>query len=309
MERYPRLFVLTSLVYLAIGSVTGVLISAGVLSPFAWRFVHLHLNLLGFMTLIVSGVAYHIIPRFTARPVKHPRLIGVHFWLANIGLVGMIGTRGSFGVAADETTFPFPSFFAAVAAAGACLFVWNLFPLLLPARVKAPSGRISPRMKVSEVLERWPSRLPTFKAYGFAALANPAARATFAKLVTVEKACRIHKVDVEVFTKALEAATEGRESSLPILDGESPPRAEAGGSGPRALGLGATVGECVRMYPATRGLLERRFGPDCFSCPGQAQETLGQAAAMHGVDPGALLQELRSAIGIAADGKPGGQGR
>jgi hybrid cluster-associated redox disulfide protein len=309
MERYPRLFVQASLVYLAIGSVMGVLISAGALSPFAWRFVHLHLNLLGFVTLIVSGVAYHIIPRFTGRPVKHPRLIGVHFWLANIGLLGMIGTRGSFGAAGDETTLSFSSFFAAVAASGACLFVWNLFPLLIPSRVKASSGRVSPQMKVSEVLERWPSSLATFKAYGFAALANPAARATFAKLVTIEKACRIHKVDVEVFTKALEAATEGRESSLSILDEESPPRTTAGGTGPRAFGLGTTVGELVRQYPATRGILERHFGPDCFSCPGQVQETLEQAAAMHGVDPGALLEELRSVIGIAADDKPGGQPR
>ena len=56
-----------------------------------FRPVHAHLNLLGFVAMIISGVAYHVIPRFTGHPLHSPRLAGAHWWLANIGLVVLTG--------------------------------------------------------------------------------------------------------------------------------------------------------------------------------------------------------------------------
>ncbi len=57
--------------------------------------VHVHLNLLGFMSMMVYGVGYHILPRFSGRTVYSPIFMRIQFWLANVGLVGM-ATSWSF---------------------------------------------------------------------------------------------------------------------------------------------------------------------------------------------------------------------
>jgi cytochrome c oxidase cbb3-type subunit 1 len=38
---------------------------------------------------MIFGVGYHILPRFTGRPLHNAKLADVHLWLANIGLIGM----------------------------------------------------------------------------------------------------------------------------------------------------------------------------------------------------------------------------
>jgi len=302
MDRYPRLFVRMSLLYLFAGTVMGVLMASNLIDPIAWRFAHLHLNLLGFMTLIVSGVAYHVIPRFMGRPVKHPALIGVHFWLANLGLIGMVAARSPLGGGAGPWAQRTVPFFAGLAAAGAWAFVWNLFPLLRGRAAQPLRGRVDPELKVAEVLERWPATLEVFKRWGFAALANPAARATFAKLVSVEKACRIHKVELSGFLEALNAVADGRDIALPLVDAQAPlarPRSApvpGGGGGRRLIEEDVLVGDLLRRHPATRAVLERFFGPDCFSCPGQMQETLAESASLHGVDRRELLEAVEASV-------------
>jgi len=57
------------------------------------------------------------------------------------------------------------------------------------------------------------------------------------------------------------------------------------------------IGQMVESFPATRTVLEARFGSGCFTCPGFATETLAQGAAMHGVEVNALVHELKSAAG------------
>ena len=51
--------------------------------------VHVHLNLLGFMSMMIYGVGYHILPKFSGRHIYSPRIMTVQFWLANAGLIGM----------------------------------------------------------------------------------------------------------------------------------------------------------------------------------------------------------------------------
>ncbi len=51
--------------------------------------VHVHLNLLGFMSMMIYGVGYHILPRFSGRHIYSPRIMNIQFWLANAGLIGM----------------------------------------------------------------------------------------------------------------------------------------------------------------------------------------------------------------------------
>jgi cbb3-type cytochrome oxidase subunit 1 len=50
---------------------------------------HAHLNLLGFMSMMIYGVGYHILPKFSGRNIYSPAIMNIQFWIANAGLIGM----------------------------------------------------------------------------------------------------------------------------------------------------------------------------------------------------------------------------
>ncbi len=60
--------------------------------------IHAHFNLLGWMSMMIYGVGYHILPRFSGKPLWSDRLSYWHIWLANAGLLGM--TAGWFALSA-----------------------------------------------------------------------------------------------------------------------------------------------------------------------------------------------------------------
>jgi cbb3-type cytochrome oxidase subunit 1 len=51
--------------------------------------VHAHLNLLGFMSMMIYGVGYHILPKFSGRNIYSPLIMNLQFWFANAGLIGI----------------------------------------------------------------------------------------------------------------------------------------------------------------------------------------------------------------------------
>lgn len=51
--------------------------------------IHVHFNMLGWMSMMIYGVGYHILPRFSGRALWSDMLAKLHIWLANIGIVGM----------------------------------------------------------------------------------------------------------------------------------------------------------------------------------------------------------------------------
>src|SRR4030042_6336895 len=89
MDKYEKVFVKASLIYLGIGVMMGL---SMVFSPdirFALTRVHVHILLLGFMAMMIYGVGYHILPRFMGRPVYSHRLGNTQAWVANITLIGL----------------------------------------------------------------------------------------------------------------------------------------------------------------------------------------------------------------------------
>ena len=56
----------------------------------AYRTAHLHMLLLGFVTMMIAGVAYHVFPRFAATPLHSAAMARVHFVVANAGLLFMV---------------------------------------------------------------------------------------------------------------------------------------------------------------------------------------------------------------------------
>ena len=88
MEWFVRAFVKSSVAWLALGATVGVAMAA---HP-AWtvyRPAHAHMNLLGFVTMMIYGVAYHVIPRFAGFPIHSRRAAVAHWWISNAGLAMM----------------------------------------------------------------------------------------------------------------------------------------------------------------------------------------------------------------------------
>jgi cbb3-type cytochrome oxidase subunit 1 len=72
-------FLRIATVYLIVGVVMGFVM--GITEAFQYAPVHAHVNLLGWASLGLAGVIYHLYPA-----AAETRLARVHFWLHNLGL-------------------------------------------------------------------------------------------------------------------------------------------------------------------------------------------------------------------------------
>jgi cbb3-type cytochrome oxidase subunit 1 len=94
-----------AVIYLVIGAVLG--LTMGIMQKFTLAPVHAHLLLLGWASLALAGILYHLYPAAGAT-----RLARIHFWLHNLGLpifmVGLAlvvtGTEGIVPVVAGGAT-------------------------------------------------------------------------------------------------------------------------------------------------------------------------------------------------------------
>ncbi len=130
MDRFVKGFIVMSIVYLGISTILGILMLHDQdLLPL--KFVHSHLNMLGWVSMMIFGVGYHILPRFMGRPLYSNRIGEAHFYLGNISLIGMLffyavgvyrpgGTIGMLTVA-----------FGAVQAATLFMFFYNMMMTML----------------------------------------------------------------------------------------------------------------------------------------------------------------------------------
>jgi cbb3-type cytochrome oxidase subunit 1 len=89
MDRFARWFILMSIIYLVAASLIGIVMLHSE-KAVTLKFVHSHLNLLGWVSMMIYGVGYHILPRFMGRPLYSKMLGEVQFWAANIGLIVML---------------------------------------------------------------------------------------------------------------------------------------------------------------------------------------------------------------------------
>ncbi|MDQ6975840.1 MAG: cbb3-type cytochrome c oxidase subunit I [Mariprofundaceae bacterium] len=51
---------------------------------------HTHINLLGWVEMAIFAGIYYIIPRLVQRGIYSIKLVKVHFWMHNFGLIGMV---------------------------------------------------------------------------------------------------------------------------------------------------------------------------------------------------------------------------
>jgi|Deesub1362A_J573_1020465.scaffolds.fasta_scaffold00089_77 cbb3-type cytochrome oxidase subunit 1 len=84
-KKLPLRFLITSLFYLVVGAIFGIIVT---LKP-EFRAAHVHLMLLGFVSLTIMGAMYQIVPTFLGVNLRFSRLPDLQFWLSNIGIMGM----------------------------------------------------------------------------------------------------------------------------------------------------------------------------------------------------------------------------
>ena len=89
MDWYVKAFIKTSVVWLTFGFLLG--IAMAMYPPWTvYRAAHVHVMLLGFVSMMIFGVAYHVIPRFSGRALYSVRAAVWHWWIANTGLTLMV---------------------------------------------------------------------------------------------------------------------------------------------------------------------------------------------------------------------------
>ena len=305
MDRFTKGFVLASLVYFFLAAVLGIWMGAAETGEWV-HFAHVHFNLLGFMAMMIYGVGYFILPRFNAKTLKWPQWVGYHFFIANLGLLGMAAT------AAERPSAGF-AIFAALSVVGAAMFAVNLGVTLVEPQLEEeeqvetavpepePVVNITPDTRVGEILTKWPATIDILINNGFKPLADPDHREKIKELpVTLGMACERHGIDINLMVSLLhQAATTielGKREAAPqpikltamqmtIKPGES-------------ITSKHVIGDILKAYPATDKVFRKYYGAACFSCPGQATETIRQSALMHNVDEQQVLVELNDAAGI-----------
>lgn len=129
MERFVRGFIRASLIWFLIGGLLGLAMAYAPMRMAVVRPAHVHANLLGFVSMMIFGVAYHVLPRFTGVPLHSRRLPVLHLWLGNLGVAALVGgwivrvlsaAAGNLLVGAG----------AAFSGVGGALFVYNLWRTL-----------------------------------------------------------------------------------------------------------------------------------------------------------------------------------
>ena len=303
MDRYTKGFVLASLVYFFLAACLGIWMGmdeAGELVKFA----HVHFNLLGFMAMMIYGVGYFILPRFNGRTLKWPQLVPIHFVVANLGLIGMVFTE------AERPSAGF-TLFAMLSVLSVFLFGLNLGVTLMAPQeedekesapaVSVPKIEITAETRVGEILTKWPKTLDILVNNGFKPLADSTHREKVKQLpVTLGMACERHGLDCELIISLLNKAVALLESekskaqplplTLQTISGQFKPG--------DPIIQQHIIGDILKVYPGTEKVFKKYYGAACFSCPGQATESVRQSAVMHNADEKQILTELNEAAGF-----------
>ena len=125
MEWFVKAFVKASLAWLAAGVTLGVAMAA-VPAWIVYRPAHVLMNLLGFVAMMIFGVAYHVLPRFSGHPLHSRRLAQWHWWASNAGLL-LMATGFVARVHVGAAATPVLVAGGALAAFGAYAFAYGLW--------------------------------------------------------------------------------------------------------------------------------------------------------------------------------------
>jgi len=126
MEKIVVWYLRMSVIYFITGAFLGILM---VLLPGKTNYFmssHVHLNLLGFMSMMIYGVGYHILPKFSGRNIYSPTMMHVQFWTGNAGLIGMVAGWLYFAGRTSDFTEPILAISSLLTVVSVFLFAFNI---------------------------------------------------------------------------------------------------------------------------------------------------------------------------------------
>jgi cbb3-type cytochrome oxidase subunit 1 len=125
MDWFVRAFIRASLAWFTGGILLGLAIA---IHPdwVIYRPAHAHMNVVGFLTMMVFGVGYQLLPRLFGFALHSPALAVAHFWMANVGLAALVGGFIAAPHVARKS-IPFTAGGGLLFALGALAFVYNLW--------------------------------------------------------------------------------------------------------------------------------------------------------------------------------------
>lgn len=118
-------FLKIAVVYLFIGALLGLIM--GITQKFVLVPVHAHLLLLGWASLALAGLVYHLYPAAATT-----RLARIHFWLHNLGLPVFMIALGVL-LTGTESAIPIVATAASVVLVGLAIFAINVLINVKPA--------------------------------------------------------------------------------------------------------------------------------------------------------------------------------
>jgi cbb3-type cytochrome oxidase subunit 1 len=125
MEWFIKAFIRASLVWFAAGIALG--LAMAVYPPWTvYRPAHAHMNVVGFITMMLFGVGYQLLPRLFGHRLHSHGLAIAHWWFANVGLAAMV-VGFLMAPHAGGPSVPVTATGGSLFAAGAFGFVYNLW--------------------------------------------------------------------------------------------------------------------------------------------------------------------------------------
>jgi cbb3-type cytochrome oxidase subunit 1 len=146
MDWFVKAFVRASLVWFTVGIGLGLAMAA---HPewVVYRPAHGHMNVVGFITMMVFGVGYQLLPRLFGHPLHSRRIAVAHWWLANLGLAGMVAgfiLAPHIGASSAPVTATGGLLFSV----GAFAFVYNMWRTFDAADARARARAMEQKQRV-----------------------------------------------------------------------------------------------------------------------------------------------------------------
>ncbi len=123
---------------LAAGSLLGAMFAMNRPIGALLRPLHAELNLWGWTTLLIYGMAYHMLPRFAGRPLLRQRAAGAQSWLAIAG-VALAGLGWAMLPALPALGRPLMAIGGLTQLTAALTFILIAAELLRPADLQRPA--------------------------------------------------------------------------------------------------------------------------------------------------------------------------
>jgi hypothetical protein len=190
-----------------------------------------HAITVGFVSLMIVGVAAKVVPILNGVPARGLPALWVPFVLINVGCAMRV--LGQVLTDSVPAAFPVTGVSGVLEVTGLAFWGVHLWRIMRRGQAFAEdapiAGPVTADQRVGAVLDRHPELLTTFVAFGFRPLLNPVLRQTLARGVTIGTACRLAAVDVATFLSVLNGQPTGtgssRAISLAVVDAPPAPAA------------------------------------------------------------------------------------